>query len=996
MSITSYAQNFEDVVLWRALREVENGAYLDIGAHDPVVDSVSKAFYDAGWRGVHVEPEPEAAEKLREARPDETVLEVAVDKKPQKLTLYSFAGTGLSTGVKEIAEKHQSDGRDPEEIKVKTKTLSAILNQMEAPEIHWMKVDVEGMETAVLSSWGNATARPWIVLVESTVPNSKKEADLSWEKELTSRGYSFVRFDGLNRFYVHEDHKDLEEPLSISPNVFDGFVISDTSSSSFSASIKKAKEAAKALYRKQIKDLTKQIEDKERLVAEEQQRSRDTDDASLRERQIEIERLNNELHQLKALLKQVEADRHRLNETITSQATALARASEQISPEIADKLLQREAELQRAILHREHADSRFQMLQERLDAETQHKLELVKGLEQRLAQLSETSDEERKSLSADLIRLRAEKDDLSREIEQLKGQHKSNADELSRMHSEYDKLVAHLDVVERAHRSETEKLQERLEEESEHKLDLTKELELRLAELEELAAASEAQRGSHEAEIAALQAEKKEAAEQIKRLESKGEENAGDLSRLRDEYDKLASQLDALERSHRSEMEALQQRLDEEHKHKLELKEELELQIAELEALRAEKKEAAEQIRTLELQGEESAGELSRARDEYDKLASHLDAVERSHRSEMEKLQKRLDEEHNHKLELKEELELQLTELAAAAEAERESLEADIANLKAEKKETDYQIKKLQDTHETERSMLQDKNAVLNETIGRLEKDRDAQGAEVARLVSEIERQEAYLVSIRENHRQSSEALAKARDFAMQMYEEGEQETKAQRAENDRLSNLLEAQAENYDQRLAEAQAVAEGASRKNKQLSAIVENQRSEREVEVANLERKLALARQREAQISGELHAKDAQVSRLREELEQSRQTSLASLSDVETALVSEREGVRERDERLHDVSNRLEIEHATRVHLQHTIAEKEEQLSRSEASLGEKDSQISELNERLRQITLEVEEARNRERTYQEMVAEMQNSSSWKMTALARWIRRKLPGS
>ena len=211
------------------------------------------------------------------------------------------------------------------------------------------------------------------------------------------------------------------------------------------------------------------------------------------------------------------------------------------------------------------------------------------------------------------------------------------------------------------------------------------------------------------------------------------------------------------------------------------------------------------------------------------------------------------------------------------------------------------------------------------------------------------------------------------------------------------IEQAMGKQAKNAEQnRLAEAQAVAEGASRKNKQLSAIVENQRSEREVEVANLERKLALARQREAQISGELHAKDAQVSRLREELEQSRQTSLASLSDVETALVSEREGVRERDERLHDVSNRLEIEHATRVHLQHTIAEKEEQLSRSEASLGEKDSQISELNERLRQITLEVEEARNRERTYQEMVAEMQNSSSWKMTALARWIRRKLPGS
>ena len=46
MSIVSYAQNFEDVMLWRALGQVENGVYIDIGAQHPLIDSVSKAFYE--------------------------------------------------------------------------------------------------------------------------------------------------------------------------------------------------------------------------------------------------------------------------------------------------------------------------------------------------------------------------------------------------------------------------------------------------------------------------------------------------------------------------------------------------------------------------------------------------------------------------------------------------------------------------------------------------------------------------------------------------------------------------------------------------------------------------------------------------------------------------------------------------------------------------------------------------------------------------------------
>ena len=44
MPFVSHAQNFEDVMLHRALRDIQNGLYLDIGANDPEIHSVTRAF----------------------------------------------------------------------------------------------------------------------------------------------------------------------------------------------------------------------------------------------------------------------------------------------------------------------------------------------------------------------------------------------------------------------------------------------------------------------------------------------------------------------------------------------------------------------------------------------------------------------------------------------------------------------------------------------------------------------------------------------------------------------------------------------------------------------------------------------------------------------------------------------------------------------------------------------------------------------------------------
>lgn len=252
MGIVSYAQNFEDVMLWRALRHVQQGFYIDIGAQDPVVDSVSLAFYEQGWRGIHVEATPAYAEKIRQARPDELVLQVAVNDQHGVISFYEIPGTGISTGDEGIADSHRAKGFEVRRITVPCITLGDILEQAKVPDIHWLKIDVEGMEASVLKSWGKGPLLPWIVVVESTLPLTQVETQQEWETHLLKRGYKAVYFDGLNRYYVSPQHPELIEAFGSGPNVFDGFTLNGTASAPFCARVVQASSQKENDFRQQL------------------------------------------------------------------------------------------------------------------------------------------------------------------------------------------------------------------------------------------------------------------------------------------------------------------------------------------------------------------------------------------------------------------------------------------------------------------------------------------------------------------------------------------------------------------------------------------------------------------------------------------------------------------------------------------------------------------------------------------------------------------------
>lgn len=226
MTKISYAQNYEDIMLWRALKHIDNGFYVDVGANDPVTDSVTKLFYDCGWSGINIDPVTSFIEKYHVVRPRDISISQAISSEIGTMKLWQCDIPGWSTLDSKVAEKHESEGYKGYWSEVAINTLSSVLNEQQIDQIHFLKVDVEGAEYNVLKSNDWNKYRPWIVLIEATVPNTQISDYDDCENLLIDNGYHHVYADGLNRYYVANEHKELDAAFAYPPNVFDDFISS--------------------------------------------------------------------------------------------------------------------------------------------------------------------------------------------------------------------------------------------------------------------------------------------------------------------------------------------------------------------------------------------------------------------------------------------------------------------------------------------------------------------------------------------------------------------------------------------------------------------------------------------------------------------------------------------------------------------------------------------------------------------------------------------------
>lgn len=188
----SYSQEGEDMILKRIFEGKELGFYVDVGAHHPRRYSNTCFFYRKGWRGINIEPNPEAALVFQRERSRDINIQVGVSGEEGKLTYYFFDDAALNSFSKE-----QTDSMlriSPYKVigtkEIPVQRLDRILRQHvpAGTKIDFLTIDVEGFDLEALRSNDWDTYRPTCVLVESL--------GASLEEISASEVFSFMRGRG--------------------------------------------------------------------------------------------------------------------------------------------------------------------------------------------------------------------------------------------------------------------------------------------------------------------------------------------------------------------------------------------------------------------------------------------------------------------------------------------------------------------------------------------------------------------------------------------------------------------------------------------------------------------------------------------------------------------------------------------------------------------------------------------------------------------------------
>ncbi len=201
----TYSAHIEDYIL-RNLLPYAKGTYVDVGAYDPVQESNTYIFYERGWNGLAIEPQPAYATRFRATRPRDTVVECAVSDATQTETMRLWWGASSLSSDWPIPEK-LPDGKPVGRLQVQVRRLDHIL--LDHPQFQGdcdlCSIDVEGYEFRALRSIDFSVFMPKVFVIESVEWGSLSRTYRRWEHLLAARGYVLVADNYVNRFYVRND-----------------------------------------------------------------------------------------------------------------------------------------------------------------------------------------------------------------------------------------------------------------------------------------------------------------------------------------------------------------------------------------------------------------------------------------------------------------------------------------------------------------------------------------------------------------------------------------------------------------------------------------------------------------------------------------------------------------------------------------------------------------------------------------------------------------------
>lgn len=196
---------FDDIVCRRMYDLAPEFTFIQVGAFDGVVqDPLRKYITKQRWRGLLVEPQAQAARKLRELYRDNdriVILQVAVDASSGKRNLFTVDPNGAPAWAGALASfdratilKHSAQIPQLEQLireeTVDCVTFDFILEHLPAGELDLLQIDAEGADAVLLSLFPFDRVCPAIVHWE--VRHLTKDQRESCLDRLAGFGYRFA------------------------------------------------------------------------------------------------------------------------------------------------------------------------------------------------------------------------------------------------------------------------------------------------------------------------------------------------------------------------------------------------------------------------------------------------------------------------------------------------------------------------------------------------------------------------------------------------------------------------------------------------------------------------------------------------------------------------------------------------------------------------------------------------------------------------------------
>jgi FkbM family methyltransferase len=205
----TFSEQGEDIVLFHVVRDllrVDRATYVDVGAAEPVLSSNTYLLWGAGHRGVLVEPNPALAEKLRDYRPGDTVVEAGIGvTDATEADYYEIKGNAMLNTFSPGQVMRLQEGKRESVVERVRKMPLISLNRLiteqlgKAPDV--LSTDIEGLDEDVIRSLDLSRFRPGAICAE-TVAMSAAGVNSTITSYLLAQGYVVRGGSTVNTIYV--------------------------------------------------------------------------------------------------------------------------------------------------------------------------------------------------------------------------------------------------------------------------------------------------------------------------------------------------------------------------------------------------------------------------------------------------------------------------------------------------------------------------------------------------------------------------------------------------------------------------------------------------------------------------------------------------------------------------------------------------------------------------------------------------------------------------